>query len=116
MSSFVTRFYNLCIDRDPDTAGLDSWVDYLFDGTLTGADLTYNFIFSPEFLDKGEAAPPWRGGNPWQHRRCSIPPKADPRHRLSHRINSRSDFRLAVDVIIGEIDEAALSFQNGSIS
>jgi len=51
--SFVTRFYRLCLDRNPDQAGLDSYADYLIDGSMTGAQVAYNFVFSPEFLDQG---------------------------------------------------------------
>jgi hypothetical protein len=49
VSSFVTRFYQLCLSRNPDQAGLDSWVGLLMDGSMTGADLANGFIFSPEF-------------------------------------------------------------------
>ena len=53
VNAFVTRFYQLCLNREPEQSGLDSWVDLLMDGSMTGADLANSFIFSPEFLDKG---------------------------------------------------------------
>jgi len=49
---FVTRFYQLCLDRDPDLAGLDVWVSDLLDGKLTGSDVAYGFVFSNEFINK----------------------------------------------------------------
>jgi len=52
ISAFVTRFYQLCLSRDPDSGGLNGWVNYLINGTLTGADVAYSFIFSQEFIDR----------------------------------------------------------------
>jgi len=52
VEAFVTRFYNLCLDRQPDSAGLDNWVGHLKNGSLTGADVAQRFIFSQEFLAK----------------------------------------------------------------
>jgi hypothetical protein len=48
--AFVTRFYQLCLKRDPDPAGLDGWVTALLNGTLTGSDVAYGFVLSPEFI------------------------------------------------------------------
>ena len=47
---FVTRFYNLALERMPDTEGLEYWVGQLQTGTQTGEDIAYGFIFSDEFL------------------------------------------------------------------
>ena len=55
IEKFVTRFYNLCLDREPDKTGLDGWVDGLLDGSLTGSDVAYGFVFSPEFLERNAA-------------------------------------------------------------
>ena len=52
IEDFVTRFYQLFLDRDPDAAGLDGWVNALLDGTLTGSDVGNGFVFSAEFLNK----------------------------------------------------------------
>jgi hypothetical protein len=49
VAAFVTRFYRLCLKRDPDIAGLDGWVASLLSGTNVGADVAEGFIFSPEF-------------------------------------------------------------------
>ena len=50
--SFVTRFYQQCLGREPDTGGLNYWSDRLANGTITGAQLAYNFITSSEFTKK----------------------------------------------------------------
>jgi hypothetical protein len=52
VQAFVTRFYQLCLGRDPDPAGLDGWVTALLDGSRTGSDVAYGFVFSAEFLSK----------------------------------------------------------------
>lgn len=49
IEDFVTRFYQLCLSREPDENGLNYWVSSLMDGTLTGADVAKGFIFSQEF-------------------------------------------------------------------
>ena len=52
VEAFVTRFYNSCLDRDPDLPGLENWVGYLQSGELSGGDVAERFIFSEEFLAK----------------------------------------------------------------
>jgi len=52
LEAFVSRFYQLCLDRQPDSAGLNSWVGDLLAGTKTGADVAKGFVFSKEFTDK----------------------------------------------------------------
>ena len=52
VEDFVTRFYELCLGRPPDSAGLGGWVSALRDGTQTGSDVAYGFVFSEEFLSK----------------------------------------------------------------
>jgi hypothetical protein len=49
VAAFVTRFYQLCLQRDPDIAGLDGWVASLLSDANVGADVAKGFIFSPEF-------------------------------------------------------------------
>lgn len=51
VESFVTRFYQQCLGREPEQAGLDSWVNALINGTLCGADVAYGFIFSLEYTN-----------------------------------------------------------------
>ena len=52
VQDFVSRFYQQCLDREPDRAGLAGWSDGLLDHSLTGADVARGFIFSPEFINK----------------------------------------------------------------
>jgi hypothetical protein len=49
VAAFVTRFYQQCLNRHPDTQGLINWTNHLLAGTLSGADVAYEFIFSEEF-------------------------------------------------------------------
>jgi hypothetical protein len=53
VKAFITRFYQLCLDRDPDPAGLEGWTNDLLSQIRTGADVAKGFIFSPEFIGKG---------------------------------------------------------------
>ena len=52
VEAFITRFYQLCLDRDPDTAGLEGWANDLLDQVRTGADVAEGFIYSLEFIEK----------------------------------------------------------------
>ncbi len=49
VTGFVTRLYQQCLSREPDTSGLNYWKDKLLSKTNTGADVADSFIFSPEF-------------------------------------------------------------------
>ncbi|MBR5918185.1 MAG: DUF4214 domain-containing protein [Lachnospiraceae bacterium] len=46
---FVTRLYNVCLDRDPDASGLEHWTNILAEGQQTGSQVGYGFAFSEEF-------------------------------------------------------------------
>jgi beta-N-acetylglucosaminidase len=46
---FVTRLYNVCLDRDPDEKGLEHWTNILAEGRQTGSQVGYGFAFSQEF-------------------------------------------------------------------
>ncbi len=50
--NFVSRLYTNILGRDPDAAGLESWVDVLVSGETTGAEVVRDFILSPEFIEK----------------------------------------------------------------
>ena len=52
VEDFVTRFYRLCLDRDPDSAGLEGWTNNLLNHIQTGADVAEGFIYSSEFIGK----------------------------------------------------------------
>lgn len=53
-TDFVSRLYTFILERDPDSAGLSSYVNQILYGKITGAQLTYNFVFSPEFMAKNK--------------------------------------------------------------
>ena len=42
----------MCLNRDPDQAGLTGWVSALLNGTKTGTDVAVGFVFSREFINK----------------------------------------------------------------
>lgn len=50
VEAFVTRFYQQCLNREPDAGGLRTWSDALTSGSMTGADVAKAFILSPEFI------------------------------------------------------------------
>ncbi|MCQ2531414.1 MAG: DUF4214 domain-containing protein [Saccharofermentans sp.] len=52
VSSFVTRMYSVCLDREPDPAGLNDWTSKLVNHEATGVSAAYGFIFSGEFQNK----------------------------------------------------------------
>lgn len=52
VSSFATRLYQTCLDRSPDPAGLDNWVNNLISGKVTGGQAAYGFVFSEEFKNR----------------------------------------------------------------
>jgi len=52
VEAFVSRFYILCLDRQPDQSGLSQWVSGLLTGVKTGADVAKGFALSKEFIDK----------------------------------------------------------------
>lgn len=53
VTAFVTRLYNICLDRNPDEAGLSDWTNNLWAHTKSGKDVSFGFIFSQEFTNKG---------------------------------------------------------------
>ncbi len=52
VEGFVTRLYEVCLDRSPDQTGLDSWVSNLRSGSITGSQAARGFIFSNEFTSR----------------------------------------------------------------
>ena len=52
VEGFVTRLYNVCLDREPDKVGYNDWIDKLKSGTIDGAEAAHGFIFSKEFREK----------------------------------------------------------------
>ena len=49
---FVTRLYQVCLDRTPDPAGLQNWVNAICQGGMTGTAAASGFVFSEEFKAK----------------------------------------------------------------
>ena len=47
-ADFVTKLYNNVLHRAPDAAGLEFWVGFLNNGSLTRADVLFSFSDSPE--------------------------------------------------------------------
>lgn len=52
LNGFVTRLYQLCLDRDPDPAGFEYWTSRLSSGEISGSNCAAGFIFSNEFINK----------------------------------------------------------------
>ncbi|MHB8279364.1 MAG: DUF4214 domain-containing protein [Candidatus Humimicrobiaceae bacterium] len=52
VSSFVTRLYQTCLERSPDPAGFDNWVNNLISGKVTGGQAAYGFVFSEELKNR----------------------------------------------------------------
>lgn len=48
MTEFVTRLYNLCLQREPDENGLKYWVNRLKSGQMSAAQVVQGFFFSKE--------------------------------------------------------------------
>ena len=52
VGDFVTRLYRTCLDRDPDTSGLNYWVGLAVSGARNGRTLAEGFVYSNEFKGK----------------------------------------------------------------
>ena len=53
IDGFVTRMFNVCLDRTPDAEGLATWTNALSSHAMTGSQVAHGFIFSPEFTGRG---------------------------------------------------------------
>lgn len=49
VQAFVARLYTLVLDRTGEDDGVQYWSEKLLNGTSTGADIIYGFVFSEEF-------------------------------------------------------------------
>ena len=49
---FVRGFYQQCLGREPDAAGIANWTSQLIAGTVTGRDVARGFVLSAEFVNK----------------------------------------------------------------
>jgi peptidoglycan/xylan/chitin deacetylase (PgdA/CDA1 family) len=54
VEEFVTRFYTNALERQPDAAGLNSWVSQIAAKKVTGAQFASGIIFSAEFTAKNK--------------------------------------------------------------
>jgi hypothetical protein len=52
VAAFVSRFYQQCLGRKPERAGLEGWTNDLLNQLRTGAEVSEGFIYSPEFINK----------------------------------------------------------------
>ena len=52
VETFVTRLYEVCLNRAPDAAGKTYWVDKLESKAASGTQAAYGFVFSNEFKAK----------------------------------------------------------------
>ena len=52
IAAFVDRLYTKVLPRTYDTSGLNYWVDELYSGAETGAEVAGGFFFSPELKAK----------------------------------------------------------------
>ena len=52
ITTFVTRLYEVCLNRDPDASGLNNWVSNLSSGSVTGYDAAVAFFFSSEYQNR----------------------------------------------------------------
>ena len=49
---FVSRLYQVCLNRESDTESQIGWVQKLLSGEVSGTQIAYGFIFSPEFVNR----------------------------------------------------------------
>lgn len=52
VDAFVTRLYDVCLNRIPDEDGKKTWKDLLINREKSGAETAYGFIFSDEFKNR----------------------------------------------------------------
>lgn len=49
--AFCKRLYQVCLGRNPETAGLDYWTEALANGEKSGIEAGLGFVFSPEYIN-----------------------------------------------------------------
>lgn len=50
VEAFVARLYNICLERDYDQSGLDSWSELLVSGATDGGSVARGFFTSDEYV------------------------------------------------------------------
>ena len=53
--AFVTRLYEQCLSRSPDSAGLENWTQHLTQHGWSGQQVAEGFVFSAEYLSRGSS-------------------------------------------------------------
>jgi len=51
--AFVTRLYEQCLSRSPDSDGLENWTRHLTENGYSGAQVAEGFVFSAEYRGRG---------------------------------------------------------------
>ncbi len=49
VTAFVNRLYNVCLEREPDSAGLKNWHDRISSGSISAVDAVKGFLNSKEY-------------------------------------------------------------------
>lgn len=52
VTEFVKRLYTICLDREPDSAGLKDWHDKISSGSISAIDAAMGFLNSREYQAK----------------------------------------------------------------
>ena len=52
VTKFIVRCYRLCLGREADEGGLNSWCTQILSGANTAKEAAYGFVFSNEFQSK----------------------------------------------------------------
>ena len=63
VTKFIVRCYRLCLGREADESGLNSWCETLLSGKSTAKEVAYGFFFSEEFEKRCLTINPYF--NPW---------------------------------------------------
>ena len=50
LDAYVTRLYDICLNRAPDITGLSNWVSALHEKRCGGGKAARGFFFSPEYI------------------------------------------------------------------
>ncbi len=53
--NFVTRLYQVGLEREPEEEGLNNWTNQLISGEKNAVDIVQGVLCSPEYLNKGKS-------------------------------------------------------------
>ena len=57
IENYVRGLYFQLLNREPDQAGFDSWIDGYYYGGYTASDIARGFFFSPEYTTESRIMP-----------------------------------------------------------